>query len=141
MKEVEVFDHTYRIGRLDAMKQLHVQRRLAPILAGLGASAFKLFNAGKEQVDQSEALTAFAPVLEALAAMKDDEVEYVIYTCLAVVERKDGDRWVKLLTGRQFQYQDLTMQAMMRLTTEVVEENLGGFFGQLLGGATPPPAS
>jgi hypothetical protein len=134
-KQVEVFGQTYSIGRMDAMKELHVSRRLAPLMAGFGASAFSLAQSGKDSVDDGAMLQVFGPVVEALSKMKDDDVEYIIRTCLAVVKRRDGGLWVPIQNGTQLQYQDITMQCMMRLTVEVVQERLGGFFGLLPGGS------
>ena len=134
-KQVEVFGQTYSIGRMDAMKELHVSRRLAPLMAGFGASAFSLVQQGKETIDDGAMLQVFGPVVDALSKMKDDDVEYIIRTCLAVVKRKEGERWVPVQNGTQLQYQDITMQGMMRLTIEVIQERLGGFFGLLPGGS------
>jgi hypothetical protein len=36
---VEVGGFQYRIGRIDARKQFHVARRLAPLLAGMSSVA------------------------------------------------------------------------------------------------------
>jgi hypothetical protein len=77
-EEVEVGGHRYRIGHLDAKKQFHVARRIAPILAGMGKGATTKSENPMEQI---------APIAEALSKMSEEDVDYVLDTCLAVCLR------------------------------------------------------
>lgn len=146
--EINVGADTFRIGRLDAMKQLHVARRLGPIMAGLGSSIMELLQqerpadaegeeGGSAASMQKEAamLALMAPIMDVVAEMPDETVDYIVRTCLSVVQRRQGDKWAPMMRGTNFMFQDVDMTLLIRLTVEVVKENLGGFFFQPRGAA------
>jgi hypothetical protein len=59
-------------------------------------------------------------------------VDYVVDTCLAVVERKDkSGGWVKVVVGSRLMFEDMDMMTMLTLVTRVVRGNLAGFFDAL----------
>lgn len=138
--EVEMGDHTYRVGRLDAMRQLHVVRRVAPILTKTGVSlaaatsGFTLAKVGAAEdkdAPQDEStlmITVMDAAMKVVAEMTDEDFEYVVKSCLSVVSRFDSDKWVPVMTKQGFQYQDMDMPSIVRLVVEVLKENLGGFF-------------
>lgn len=135
---VTVEQNNYRIGKLPAMQQFHVLRRVAPILTSMGVSASQLAELGKENVGEDGLLSMMGAAASVVARMDDKEVEYVIYTCLAVVSREQvlpqGSKYMNVLTGgRNLQFADITMDIMLRLTVEVLKENLSGFFPKLTG--------
>ena len=124
MKEVEVGPNRYSIGKLDALKQFHVARRLVPVLA-----AFTKIGENKG-VPQLKVGTLL-PIAEALSKMSDEETEYIIQTCLAVVKRQDSGSWQYVMIQGRFVYQDITMADMVKLTSEAIMENMGDFFAGL----------
>lgn len=129
--EIQAGDHTYRVGKLDAMRQFHVTRRLLPILTTLGLTADKLKAVSADASKDDALLLVAGPIADIISKMSNEDVDYVIHTCMSVVRRKDGERWAPVLSGVHFQYQDITMPTMVRLTIEVVRENMAGFFGGL----------
>ena len=117
---VEVGGQKYRIGRIDARKQFHVARRLAPLLAGMGSVADK--NAG---------FAAFlGPLTDALSGMSDEDVDYVLDACLSVCQRlqPNGQGAPIVSRGGGLMFEDIDMGQMIRLAVKVIQENLGGFF-------------
>jgi hypothetical protein len=75
--------------------------------------------------------------------MTDEDVEYIIFTCLSVVQRQQPDgryQGVANLQARSLQFQDIDLPVMMRLAAAVVQENLGGFFALLPGLTSSPTA-
>lgn len=131
--EFEVAGHTYTVGKLNALTQFHVSRRLAPILAAMGVSLQSL-QAGVQR-DLSDFASLLEPVTEMMAKMPEEDVNYVIFTCLGVVKRKVGERWAPVANGASLMYEDIDMLAMLRLVVEVVRSNLGAFMQGL--GDTP----
>jgi hypothetical protein len=124
--EIEIGGQQYRIGKMDAMRQFHVARRLAPVLASLGISATEL--------DGIDLFSVLGPVSEVLAKMPNEDVEYVIGSCLSVVHRREGEKWAQVqspLPQARLMYADIDMPVMVRLAVEVVKDNLGGFFADL----------
>ena len=135
MSEFEINGQAYRAARLDAFKQFHIARRLAPLHAGLS----KAMEGGAMGED------AFSPAIaEAVAGMPDADCDYILQSCLAVVQRRQGDRWASIMAvgGRALQFDDIDMGAMLQIAGQVITENLGGFFGASAdpSAATSPPA-
>lgn len=148
--ELRVADHNYRVGRLSALQQFHVGRRLAPVLAVMGVRAARVAadmargvppggaeGAEGEELERlaedAELAMVFMPVLPAMAdvisKMSDEEANYIIFECLGVVEREVTDgRWQVTCTQKQLMFQDdMDMGVLIRLVAAVVQENLSGF--------------
>jgi hypothetical protein len=128
MKTIELKGTTYVIGKLDAMKQFHVTRRLAPLLAAAGESASQVKDLEVDGIFMRMAMA----VTTGLASMKDEDAEFIIGTCCDAVQRQVGDKRIAIRAGGRF-FDDIDMMTMMRLTSEVVQENCGDFFAQLIG--------
>ena len=125
MKEVEVDGATYQIGKLTVMEQWHVSRRLLDGLTKIEAGS---------QVP--------AGIL-VLAKLNDKDSEFVINTCLSVVRRKSGEVWARLTSKEGGMMFPIEMGTMLKLTFEVINENVVDFFSS--GAAQPtspaqPPA-
>jgi hypothetical protein len=148
----EVFGHSYSFGSLNAMQQFHVMRRLYAVSAGLGEGFSKLQEKGgakalEEQVTNPEAtrsvdlLEIMGPLLRAVGQMSDEDVEYVINTCLSVVEREipGGTGWAKVMPQPgMIMFQDIKMPQMLALVWWTLRGNLSGFFLDLLSGLPAP---
>lgn len=120
MSDIEVNGNVYRIGRMDARKQFHVSRRLAPLLAGIGGAI-----SGKK----ADVTATFQPIAEALAQMSDEDTDYILDNCLAVVSRQQGNQFAPVMArGGNMMFEDIDLPTMMQLTISVIRENLGGFF-------------
>lgn len=118
---VEVGGFTYRIGRMDVRKQFHVARRIGPAMLGfLGGSMIK----GAKLADM------IGPVINALSKMSDEDSDYVLDQCMAVVSRaENGGEWARIVApGGGMMFQDIGLPQMLKLAQEVLSENLRGFF-------------
>ena len=135
MQQIEINGAQYRVGKMDARRQFHVMRRLAPLLSTLGPVA-----AGG--LDDPAAL---APMAAVLAGLSDEDVDYVLDTCLAVCQRQQGDAWaaIRVPNGKASlsMFADIDMAAELRLTAEAIKGNLGDFFAPLLGAAALPSSA
>lgn len=128
--EVIVGGQSYRIGKLDAREQMHVYRRLAPILTGIGGGpALAAFNAmprgadGGIDLENADVLAGLlAPAIDAISIMPDHEVDYVLDKCLAKVERAvDGDRaWAPVFSRGAMMYADIGLPEMLELAGRVI---------------------
>lgn len=124
MSDIEVNSNTYRIGKMDTRKQFHVSRRLAPLLAGIGGAI-----AGSMAGDGSALAATFQPIAEALSKMSDEDTDYVLDNCLAVVSRLQGNQFAPVMArGGALMFDDIDLPSMMQLAVAVIRENLGGFF-------------
>ncbi|UTV56427.1 phage tail assembly chaperone [Burkholderia arboris] len=169
--EIELSGKRYQIGRLNAMQQFHVSRRIAPIIpsmipvlmkfyaevertrnaaanAALGAlAAGEDAPSSAEQRDVLGLVDTIAPVLQpfadALAGLKDEDAEYVFGTCLSVVERQHQNGWAKVWSAahKTSMFDDMDIGSMLPLVVRVVVENLGPFINGLLTSQASSPAA
>lgn len=139
--EVTVGKYTYRTARLDARKQFHVGLKIGPAYAALSvararasASILPVIASEGEEAGDRAATVAMAEVFkvmsEALAAMSEKDLDYILNTCLSVVQRQEGNLWANVIAsnGSLMFEKDMDFQVLMRLSMEVIKENLGGFF-------------
>lgn len=143
--EAEIGGNTYRIGKLDARTQLHVWRRLAPIvsaaggLASIGAIRNVAESTDADQVS-TEQLGAYAamlgPLLDAVAKLPDEDVDYILNVALQAVMRKgEGDTgWHPVMRGGAMMFDDIGPIQMLEIAGRVVIGSPGGggigdFFG------------
>jgi hypothetical protein len=131
MSEVEIAGNAYSVGKLDARRQLHVARRVMPIMGSLVGLL-----RGQGVGASLSIETALPAMAEQLAAMPDADVDYVIDACLSVCQRQNqthaGGVWspVRAPNGR-LMFEDVDLGVMLQLVGAVIQENLGGFFGGL----------
>jgi hypothetical protein len=124
---VEAGGNEYRFGKLNAMQQFHVARRLGPALIVAGISVEML---SKGVLAAADDLVAMAgPVVSVISQMPDTEVNYVIHTCMSIVQRRQGDKWARVMTpdNTHFMFDDMDMPVMIKLVIEVLKANLANF--------------
>ncbi|MDR1020508.1 MAG: hypothetical protein LBL73_07105 [Synergistaceae bacterium] len=122
-----VKEQEYSAGKLDARRQFHIVRRLAPFLGGI-------LEAGNLEKLSDE--KAIAGLLGAAGTIPDEQLDYVIDNCLSVVTRKDGAIWAAITAAapggkRVLQYKDIDWVAMLTIVYYVIKRNLSGFFDAL----------
>jgi len=131
--EIEVRGQLYKAGRIDAMKQFHVVRRLAPILSAMAdiGGLQAAFSGGQPQA--ADMAVMLVPLANAVSSMPDADVEYVLGICLDVVERKQpGGGWAKVRASNgALMFEDIDMAAMLMIAGGVLGHNLSGFFAGL----------
>lgn len=119
----------YSIGRVPARKQLHIARRLAPVLQALAFSAAK-------EMSTKDSSELIGPISEMAAKMTDADVDFVIDTCLAVCKRKgDAGYFPVMSSNGVLMFDDITMPVMLQLAFAVVQENMADFFPQAASGS------
>lgn len=123
--EFSIGEHVYRAGRLDAMSQVHIVRRLAPILTTLKSVA--------ESGMDEEGLQKAA---DALGEISDEKLDYITAKCLAKVQRKrPGDTgWTAVWnsSARRPQFEDIGGFEILFITSKVVMAEIGPFFDGLV---------
>lgn len=138
--ELTVAGAEYRVGKMSALEQFHVTRRLGPMLVVAGVSVEMLSRGMKAELDDLVAMAG--PVMEILSRMSDEDTNYVILTCLKTAHRRQGDAWAPVLAkdGRTLMFADMDMPTMVRIVIEVLKLNLGNFLTGL-GDGLPSPSS
>lgn len=154
MSEFELGADTFRIGKLNAFQQFHLSRKVAPVIPTLIPVFLKLQasakttpadgDSGPAQSPLSGDLGALAemlqPFADGIAGMPDETAEFILSTCLGVVQRKQGATWFPVWSAGQnvCMFDDLDLGVMMKLSVRVITESLGPFLrGMLTGQSTP----
>lgn len=141
MEIIPIGGHDYAIGRLNALDQLHVSRKIAPIIPNImpiltevakgefSKTLESLENGATDELDGLEPLAqALEPFMEAIAKIPEDDVNYVVHKCLSVVKRNGA---VVCRNGTMM-FDDLDMSHLLPLTVAVIRTNLGNFIQGLL---------
>lgn len=120
MNEFVIEGETYRAGKIPAMTQFHIARRLAPVLSRLP---------GLPGAEGGVSATALPALAEAIAGLSDDDCEYVIGNCMGVVQRQSKGVWTPAwnATAKRAMYDDITMPVMLQIAMRVLMDALGGF--------------
>ncbi|MFJ7312519.1 phage tail assembly chaperone [Pseudomonas sp. NPDC098747] len=156
MTEFELGDITFRINKLDAFKQFHLSRKVAPILPTLIPIFTKLATTAREtgNTESDNALLTplsgdiggmaevMTPLAEGIAEMSDEAAEYILGTCLSVVQRRQDDKWYPVWNTQQrvCLFDDLDLGVMIKLAIRVITDSLGPFIRGMLTGRGIPKA-
>lgn len=132
MIEFELGGIEYRSGKLDTFKQLHVSRKIGPLVPKL-LPAFASIAAKKDGKNDIALIAgALQPVADVMADMSEADVEYIFSNCLAVVQRKQGKDWAQVWRNGALMFDDIDLSTMTQITMKVVWDNLGPFIRGLL---------
>jgi hypothetical protein len=103
----------YKAGKIDARKQFHIVRRLAPVMSAAAGGGDML-----------------AMLAGAISKLSDDDADYVLFGLLDVVTRKqeNGLGYAKISTGKALMFDDISMGAMLKIAAESFKENMQDFF-------------
>lgn len=148
--EFELKPHRFRVKKLSAFSQLHLSRKIAPLLPPLAPLIMEMSK--KEKKDPLSAdILSFAklagPFAEALADMKDADAEHVFTLTLSSVEvQTDESRnvWMPLWNAgaKMASVEDLNDAAkLLPIVTRVIMHNLGNFMDALLTRPEEPEAA
>ncbi|WP_171263371.1 phage tail assembly chaperone [Acinetobacter sp. ANC 4648] len=144
--QITISGKNYTIGRLNALDQLHVSRKIAPVIPSLIPIISEVAKGGLSKViesmesgddveldniDLSELdglSTALAPLMDVIAGMSEADTNLVIHKTLSIVHR-DG---AVLCRGESIMFDDLDMMQILPLVVAVIRKNLGNFIQDLL---------
>ncbi|ENA0235485.1 hypothetical protein ABFG72_003498 [Acinetobacter baumannii] len=143
---MQIGNYDYEIGRLNAIDQFHVSRKIAPIIPTIMPILTELAKGELQKIIEKlesaeendvsglaeanlESLgSALQPLMDTFAKMPEDDVDYVIKKCLTVVSRNGA----KVVVRDAIMFDDLGMEHILPLTIAVIRTNLGNFIQGLL---------
>lgn len=144
--EITISNQNYTIGRLNALDQFHVSRKIAPIVPKLIPIISEVAKGGLSKVLESieddenidlndidlkelDGLSdALSPLMDALAEMSEEDTNFVIHKTLSVVLRNGA----VMCRGQSIMFDDLDMMQILPLVIAVIRKNLGNFIQDLL---------
>jgi hypothetical protein len=116
----EVNGTNYASTKLPVLSQLHLARRIAPALGAIASA----------QADGATTMEGFAgPIMNAVAGMPETDVNWIVTTCLSVVQKLvEGSPPISLAKGGHIMDDSIPLPDVLQIVGKVVQENLGGFF-------------
>lgn len=135
--EFTINNRQYRTCKLDAFKQLHVARRILPLVAKLpemlGLTLEDCLNKSGEigtSLTGNLSSIKLDVIANTLAELKDEDVDYVFTTCQEAVEVRDegGTGWGKIRVNGQLMYTFVGLPESIGMVVNVIKDNLGDFF-------------
>ena len=139
--EFELDGRKFRVKKLSAFEQLHLSRKVAPLLPPLAPLLMEMGRREKTS-PPSDGVLAFAelagPFAEALADMKDQHAEQIFTVTLTSVEVQTSEAqnvWMPLwIPGSKIASEkDLNDAAkLLPIVVRVIIHNLGNFMDALL---------
>lgn len=130
----------YQFGKISALAQFHIVRRLAPMIGEIIPAVTAISKKGnldpKDLANSEESLKLLEPVISSISKLSDSDANYVIFELLKPVSRKvtNAGGWAKVVNGEHFMYDDIDMPTMLRLCGFSLMHNLGGFISALPAG-------
>lgn len=134
-RDFEIGTRKFKLSKINAFKQFHIVRRIAPILAEL-LPAVQLSKA-KEGASESEKLEELSkmatPMMMGLSKLSDEDANYVLFGLLSAVElQQEKGNWARVATeSAGLMIQDLELPEMIQIAGKAFMYNLSGFFGAL----------
>lgn len=129
--------HEYIIGRLDLFQSLNLTRLVSPFLPVLFNEVFKnvlktlfvskqLKEANVDDVlEEISAVVALCePVLTRFAQLPKSDFEEIVKVSLGCIERKDNDRWFKVMENGTLRYSDIDQFEALNLVLRVIVREL-----------------
>lgn len=139
MSDTETFEaggHRYRIdGKLNAIQQLHVVRRLSPLVSAFVGVDTQALVPDQQARDPERAAVAMqsllGPLADGIAKLSDADTEYILGACMSVVRRDvgGGGGWAPMWNAqaKAMQFQDLSFIDLLTVCGRVLMMNLGDF--------------
>jgi hypothetical protein len=133
MIEFEIDGHKYRAEKLDAMKQWHVSRKLAPLIPVMLPAFLAMKDLENPEEDLMGLANMLQPLADGFASMSDESSEYLINTCMVVVQRQVGNTWGRVwdAPSKTSTFPDIDMLVMVKIVIKVIQDSLGSFISGL----------
>lgn len=137
MNDFELGGRKFKIGKLNAFKQFHVVRRIAPILSDLLPAIGEIQKVQKEESSKSESekfdelAKIVSPILMGLSKLSDKDSEFVLFSLLSCAEVQLGATWTRVSTESMLMVQDMELPALLQIAGRSFVANLSNFFAVL----------
>lgn len=141
MSEFTINGINYRAGSLDAFKQFHLSRKIAPIVPTVIPVFLKLSQQGNLSGDLTGVAEVLEPFANGIADMDDETAEYIIHVCLSVVQRQNGPMWTNVwnASNNVCMFDDMDLSVILKIVFRVIQDNLAPFIQGLLTSQSSDP--
>lgn len=134
--EFSIGERNFKLNKINALKQFHIARRIAPILADILPAMSDIQRVTKlEGLSESQKLDEFAkiaaPFMNGISKLSDADADKVLYGLLSSVEMQQSIGWAKVSTETMLMIQDLELPQLLQIAGRAFAYNLSGFFTAL----------
>ena len=129
-------DRQFKISKINALKQYHIVRRVAPILGEMIPAMKQISKKNSAGLTEDEKLEqaadVFAPIMHGISKLSDKDSEFVLYGLLAAVEMKQSEgNWAKISNGEMLMFDNLELPVLLQAAGRSFMFNMTGFFDVL----------
>jgi hypothetical protein len=136
-RSFELNGKQFQLSKIDAFKQFHIVRKIAPILGDLIPAMkdmHKVMNV--ESLSESEKFDQFAqiaaPLMNGISRLSDVDADRVLYGLLSSVEMKqEAGNYARVASGDMLMIQNLDLSILLQLAGRAFIFNLQDFFAAL----------
>ena len=134
--EFELGGNRYRMHKLSVRAQLHVSRKITPVIPTLVPVFMRMAKGGNfvEQITESAEL--LQPFADCIANMSEEDADFVFDTCLSVVARfqEQSGNWAPVWNVRAHMpmFDDVGLEVFVPLIVRVIADSIGPFIKGLL---------
>jgi hypothetical protein len=133
--EFEINGRKFKLNKIDAFKQTHILKRMAPILSELVPHLKEISKDAKEPEKITEADSwvmlskLLGPAMTGLSKLSDADSDFVLHNLLASVEvQQSSGNWAKVSTPTMLMMQDLELPMITQIASKAFMFNCSGFF-------------
>lgn len=136
-RDFTIGDKKFKLNKIDAFKQFHIVRRIAPILADVLPILGKISKpANIEGLSETEKFDEFAkmaaPLMNGLSKLSDEDSNKVLLGLLSAVEiQQEAGNWAKVATDGSIMFSNLELPVLLQLAGKSFAFNMSGFFSML----------
>lgn len=136
-REFKIGDRNFKLSKIDAIRQFHIVRRIAPILKDLLPVMGTIAKSKLDSLNEEQKLEEFGriagPIMQGLSNLSDSDADFVLYRLLASVEIEQPQfhSWSAVATESGVKMQDLELPVLLQLAGRALMYNLAGFFSSL----------
>lgn len=124
----------FKISKLNAFKQFHIARRVAPLMSRLLPVMAEIAKTLKNEKDMSEQerfdqiVKIGQPVLQGLSELPEKDADTLLKSLLAAVEmEQDAGNWAYIVVGENLMFQNLELSTLLAVAGRAFIFNLKGF--------------
>lgn len=122
----------YKLNKMNAFKQFHIVRKVAPILGKLLPVINSIKKIDDDKLQDEEKWDQIAklatPILEGLSKLSEEDADKVLKALLATVEKQNHGAWSFVVVGESLMFADMDLPTMMQLAGRAFMFNLADFF-------------
>jgi hypothetical protein len=138
-RSFKIGEHDFKLNKINAFKQFHVVRRVAPILGKLGIVLPELAKSAKKgehksQDEQFEEMAKFLePIMDGFSKLSDEDSEFVLIQLLCAVEvhQKQFNTWARMASDKGLMFDQFELPVLLQCAGRSFMFNLSGFFASL----------